>query len=497
MFPIPTQHNRKPKQVGDQKLLVHMIEHWPKEKTGSDLSEANNRAADGQPRTFLTFFILVAFAAGFSLFWTLGRWSWDVDEVETLQELHLTSGGGASNPGSQFSRSPRLMPIWYWCQSQVMAHLPLNERNARLLPALCGLAFVLGAFVWAWRDRGKTFAILLAVMILASPLFLALAQQIRFYTMAVLFQFLAQVSILSPVRRFPVGMILLSILLSSVAILCHNLLLVYFVLGAGAALVASVLGWCNRAMLVRSLAAAAAGICLYFFYLRHIIQGWNEFLPHRTSFQAAISLLSEVGIPMLALSLLGVVLSLRKEDQKRNGYWAVLGVCSVAFILAAPLAIWFFNYRYTLLFLLPIWILAAKGAASIGNALGDRRSRWAWYACAIILLMPKAISYYQDGSRRDIRTAAEIVSQHVDKGSSVVYCNLPAILHYYLPNTIVNDYREGIVKESSCYVVLATNAWDAPLRVEGRVSELVATVGRRRFDEQSYLVRIYHVSTRP
>lgn len=474
-----------------------MIEHPTRERSGGDLSEAKSAVEGSRPLAFLILLLLITVAAGFSLLWTLGRWSWDVDEVETLQELHLTSGGGASNPGSQFSRSPRLMPIWYWCQGQVMAHLPLNEKNARLLPALCGLVFVLGAFVWAWLGQGRTFAILLAVMILASPLFLALAQQARFYTMAVLFQFLAQVSILSPVRRFPVGMILLSILLSSIAILCHNLLLVYFVLGAGAALVAAVLGWCNRATLVRSLAAAAAGICLYFFYLRHIIQGWNEFLPHRTSFQVANSLLSEVGIPMLALSLLGVVLSLRKEDQKRNGYWAVLGVCSVAFILAAPLAIWFFNYRYTLLFLLPTWILAAKGAVSIGNALVDRRSRWAWYACAVVLLMPKAISYYQDGSRRDIRNAAEIVSQRAHKDSPVVYCNLPAILRYYLPNAIVNDYRDGKMKESSCYVVLATNAWDAPLRVEGRVSELIATVGRRRFDEQSYLVRIYHVSTRP
>jgi hypothetical protein len=229
------------------------------------------------------------------------------------------------------------------------------------------------------------------------------------------------------------------------------------------------------------------------FYLRPVIQGWNEIYPHRTVIQVALSLLSEVGIPMLVLACLGGTLSLRKEDRSMYGYWAMLGAVSMAFIFAAPLIIWFFNYRYALLFLLPIWVLAARGTLAIGQILADRRLTWVWYGCVAVLLLPKAMSYYQDGSRWDLRNAAKVVSEMAGEESPAVYCNLPDILNYYMPAASVKEWPAKEVPDRSCFVVWVTNAWDEPVRAEGRVVELLATVGRRRFDEQSYLVRVYRI----
>jgi hypothetical protein len=417
-----------------------------------------------------------------------------VDEVPTLQELHLVSGGaGAASEQSQTTRLPRLVPIWYWCQTQVMAFLPLNETTARLFPAICGFIFVLVSFTWAWRSQGQTFAICLALMILASPLFLALTQQNRFYTMALLFQCLAQMTILDRTSRFRAGLLVLTVLLTLAAILCHNVLLIYFTLASGVAVVAYAFGWVNRNVLIRSLAAGAASVCLYLFYLRPVIQGWNEIHAHRTVLQVALSLLSEAGIPMLLLAFLGGALSLRKEDRSTFGYWAMLGATSMAFVFAAPLIIWFFNYRYALLFLFPVWVLAARATWSIGQILADSRLTWVWYGCVAVLLLPKVMSYYQDGSRWDLRSAAKVVSEMAGEESPTVYSNFADILNYYMPAASVKEWPAKEVADRSCFVVWVTNAWDEPVRAEGRVVELLATVGRRRFDEQSYLVRVYRI----
>jgi hypothetical protein len=436
----------------------------------------------------------ISVVASICLFWSLGKWSWDVDEVPTLQELQLLKGTAATiKESSQYVRSPRLMPIWYWCESQVMAFLPLNETTARLFPSICGLLLVMASFIWAWHSLGRSFAICLALLILASPLFLFLAQQIRFYSLALLFQCLAHVTILGPTRRFRPGMLLLSVFLTLAAILCHNVLLIYFVLAAAVAIVAYALGWFDRTLLIRSLAAGSAAICLYLYYLKPIIQGWNESLPHRTTLQVASSLLSEAGIPMLILACLGVGFSLQKKNRSIFGYWALMGAASIAFMLAAPLVIWYFNFRYASLFLLPIWVLATQGTLSIGQILADRRLSFAWYVCVVVLLLPKFLSYYQDGSRWDLRRAAEVVSELSDEERPLVYCNLPAILEYYLPSASIQEWPNKDVLDRSCFLVLATNAWDEPVHIKGYTLELLTSVGRRRFDEQSYLVRVYQI----
>ena len=467
--------------------VLQSPEHTGTKAESSDPRPNHDRRDATSGLRFAAIVCLLSIVACVCILWKLD-WSWDVDEVESLQELGLLGGENI-----QTIRLSRMVPVWTWSQTSVMALLPINERTVRLLPAVCGIVLVILSFVWTARRYGLPLAICLAMLILASPLFLELAQMNRFYTMALLLQFLAQAAILSPVQRFPTLMIFLSVVLALAAILCHNLLLTYIVLTAAATCLAYVFGWCNRPQLVRSLAAAAAGVCLYLLYLRPLVQGWNNFLPHRTTLQVALSLLSEAGIPMLVLALMGAALSLQKEQRVQFGYWAVLGASSCAFILAAPMFIWFFNYRYALLFLFPIWLLAAKGMYGIAQKLADRRLRWAWYSCVVLLLIPKLLSYYQDGSRWDLRSAAGIVSQLAEDESPTVYSNLISIVHYYLPSASVKGWQGEKVPEQTCFLVLATNAWDSPVHAEGHVAELVASIGRRRFDEQAYLVRVYRL----
>jgi hypothetical protein len=115
---------------------------------------------------FLAALALVIVTAASGLIYGIGAWPWDVDEVETLQELGLYDSHMASgrNPNSQTARDPQLMPIWYWCQSQVMRFLPVSEGNARLFPALCGILFVVLSFLWAARRHGVGLGLCLALV---------------------------------------------------------------------------------------------------------------------------------------------------------------------------------------------------------------------------------------------------------------------------------------------------------------------------------------------
>jgi hypothetical protein len=158
------------------------------------------------------------------------------------------------------------------------------------------------------------------------------------------------------------------------------------------------------------------------------------------------------------------------------------------------LVIWFFNYRYALLFLFPVWMLAAKGVETVGQKLGGGAGTWGWYACVLLLMLPRVASYYQDGSRKDLRAAAAAVSGLGDPDKPIVYASMPTTLRYYFPEARIYDWEgdKGLIP-TTCYLVLSSNGWDAPVQIKGRTIELVASIGRRRFDGQSYLIRVYRV----
>src|SRR5262249_36233144 len=153
-------------------------------------------------------------------------------EVETLRELRLFDQDSPflADANSQASRLPRIVPVWYACQGVVLRYLPVTERNARLLPALCAVLAVLAAYVWAARRYGLAFGACLALLMAGSPALLEQAQQNRFYSMAILFLVLATAALFARGERAGPGALLLAVAFAALAVLCHSLVLVYFVL---------------------------------------------------------------------------------------------------------------------------------------------------------------------------------------------------------------------------------------------------------------------------
>jgi hypothetical protein len=205
---------------------------------------------------------------------------------------------------------------------------------------------------------------------------------------------------------------------------------------------------------------------------------------------------AQVGIVPIALAAYGALVSIREAVMR---WWTAVLVLSLAFVAASPWILGSWNPRYGLFFMLPVWVLAAAGTAAIAEALRSWHHGVAWLGVVAILSAPKFASHFVDGSRHDFRTAADVVLSRAPNAQ--VVSNWPATLQYYLePQTGQRPTYwspgDPLPREESL-IVLASNTWEPVLRVQNRTVRVIGEVGRRRFDEQSHLIRIYVVGPTP
>jgi hypothetical protein len=205
---------------------------------------------------------------------------------------------------------------------------------------------------------------------------------------------------------------------------------------------------------------------------------------------------AQVGVAPIALALLGLVDAVIRPQPPFLRWWGGLLVLSLAFVTASPWIFPAWNPRYGLFFMPPVWIMGASGSAAIAAAL-PKRIAIGWLLAVFLLIAPKLASHFVDGSRHDFRTAAAIVSR--GQASVAVVSNWPATLQYYLEPT--TGQRPAYwtlgqrLPDADVIVVYASNAWEPVLQVRGRTVTVLGEVGHRRFDEQSHLIRIYHVAS--
>jgi hypothetical protein len=445
----------------------------------------------------LAILLVVAAVSAFLQFHRLSDWPWDHDEVYALAELGLRESPVDSAPTTQLTRMPRLLPAWAAAQGAFLRVLPHNEWGTRVLPALCGVAGVVLAFLVGWRARGLAFALALVCLLDGSQFLVWMAQYNRFYTFAMLFVVLALTAIWA--RTFSPLLAVLTAVLTAMAVLSHNLLVVVFGLAFVSASAGFVFGFVPRPVVLRSGIAAGVSALLYVFYLRPIMQGWVSGGTGGTN--VLVSFVAQVGIPTLALAGFGTAAALASsEGRQALGWWVLLLAGSLLFIACSPLYLPSWNPRYGILFMAPVWVLAAYAVEFIGRRMPSRALTVAVYGLVALLLLPKLASHYQDGSRHDFRQAAGIVKASA-RGENTVLCNWPETLEYYLPGSTgltVHNWEIGRpVPPETCLIVESSNAWLPPVRLSGRSVELLAQVSKRRFDEQSHVISIYRVGPAP
>jgi len=385
------------------------------------------------------------------------------------------------------------MPVWYATQSTLLRLVPVNEVTARLLAVTCGILTVPAVYVFGVRQRGLLFALALVLLLDGSQLLVWLSQQNRFYAMATLLLVLSMMAIRS--KATGLGAMLLCAVCSLAAVLSHSLLVVVFGLGMVAACVCYPLGWISKPVFVKAVTAGVLAAGVFVAYIRPIAGGWTGVGLAWT--HPFISFVGHVGVPTVALALFGSATCLTDPEQRKEmGWWAVLTAGSLAFIAVTPWVMPAWNARYALLFVLPLWITAAFAVEWIARRLPSPQTVFLWYGCVGLMLAPKLVSHYLDGTRHDLRAAAGIVAAEVRPDESIL-SNTTLRTKYYLPRELRGNvaYWEPTkeLPPGECLVVYASNVWTPVARFPGRNAETLAQIGRRRFDGLSYVVRVYRV----
>lgn len=418
----------------------------------------------------------------------IGRWPWDHDEVQSLMEVGVVPMQQYPGPLAQMQRMGRLIPLWNAVQHTALRVLPVNEWGTRFLPAIFGALVVIVALVAAMRSRGRWFGWALLTMMAGSQTLVWLSQQNRFYSLALIWTTLAFVA--SALDDEGPLYDVLAALCAVAAVLSHNLTLVVFVLAAAAGVGAWLIGAIPMRAARRLLVAAAVTSLTYLVYLRPLITGW---LTGGTGGTAPIiSFVAQTGIVPVALAAFGCWYAITTPREGWLRWWGLVLVLDVLFVTTAPWTLKNWNPRYALFFMPPVWVLGAAGVEVVAESLRPQL-RPLWILAVFGLLLPKLGSHFIDGSRHDFRSAAQIIAR--DAPDVEVMSDWPGELQYYLQPLTGQKarYFEQRVPDSPVVVALGTNAWEPPLTIPGRTVRLLGQVARRRFDEQSHVVRVYLV----
>ena len=439
----------------------------------------------------------------------ISTWPMADDEVPSLVELGLLEIDAPaffSVPASQIGKLPKATIVWNTYQRLAIGVLPRSEVSYRIPSVVCAILTAGLSFLLAARWRGLRFAVALSIVLIGSQPFIFLAQLNRFYSLPLLLVTLALAAICWPRGR--TSMILMSAVLAVLAVLSHNLTVAVFVVAFLAACLAYLIGAVSLHMVLRSAAAAAVGVLLYFFYLLPLVQGWAS---TGNPTPVLVSFAAHAGVPTLALALFGgwqTLLgdggwrTLRARLASRPAgpgpdlmlWWTLVFVGSLCTFQLGPIT---WNPRYFIFFMPAMWVLAAHSIEFISRPMHSGLIRAGWYVCVVILLVPGLLSHFKDGSRHDYRRAASIVQAHARQDQPILSDDAETI-SYYLPadfhrrlqvRTKVRD-----LPSSEFFLVCRSNAWMPAPRVPDRRMDLLAEISRRRYDQFSHILRVYRVA---
>src|SRR5262249_18338666 len=143
--------------------------------------------------------------------------------------------------------------------------------------------------------------------------------------------------------------------LSLLAILSHNLLIVAYGIYFLAAAIGAAIGAVPKSVVMRSLTMAIVAAVTYFAYLRPIMGNWSSGGTGGT--EPIVSYMAALGMPTLALAILGSALAFYRSRSEPIGlWWTIAWIASLTFVVVSPRILENWNPRYAILFMAPAWI---------------------------------------------------------------------------------------------------------------------------------------------
>jgi hypothetical protein len=381
--------------------------------------------------------LVIAFAfmalAGSLRFYKLGSWPFAGDETYTLAEERSLFLQGGAPQDSPIYRVPRILPLSYLVHHLGNSLFGRDEFGSRVAPAVLGTLIVGIVFLMIDALQGRATAIATALLVALWPAHVFQSQQVRFYIIAAFFSCLCIfIGAFAAQRRSTPLCILLACLICA-SVLCHTLTVVLLPITFAGILAGA---YADRRPLPRNvvyvfLVTTLAVSIFYGIYLRPLLMNWNKDATWAYGvLHSILASVNRVGWPVFLLGALGVLL-LSCERTAQNWYWITCALGWAAATAILPLLI---PYHPEYVFPLEISILVAAGyAVGIiyqGLCVRNRFIGYAWIAVACLGNLPGLASHYMDGSRGDMRTAAQYVQKNWRTGDRVAGPVLCVFAHY-------------------------------------------------------------------
>jgi hypothetical protein len=341
----------------------------------------------------------------------------------------------------------------------------------------------------AARWRGVWFAVAIAILVNGNQLFVHVAQVNRFYSLPMLL--LAVTVVMMWMPRGGMGMLALTAGLAVLTIFSHNVTVAFFGLAFVASVATYLVGMTPLRVVARSAAACLVTALIYLLYLRPMLRGWYT---TGNPTPVLVSYAAYVGIPTVALGLLGVWLVRSREERDGRAVWWLLLLVGTLLMLVVSTFSW--NPRYFVFFLPMFWVPAAIAMDFVARRLNRGLTGAMWYASIVLLLAPNLVSHYADGSRHDYRSAAAVVEREARPEERILSDDAETI-SYYLPASLrerLSMRRKVRTPPPDAFLLVArSNAWMPLPRYGDRRIDVLAEISYRRLDQFSHIVRVLRV----
>ncbi|HRQ37260.1 MAG TPA: glycosyltransferase family 39 protein [Chloroflexota bacterium] len=383
-----------------------------------------------KPKYQYALLVVITLLAALLRFYRLGAWSFWIDELFTLGRLRFL-GDIFQNPRVLLEIRP---PPSILLMSVAAQFLETTEWNARLVPALVGIASIPILFFPIRRMFDPVVALLASLLLAVSPWHLFWSQNARSYTMLLLIYTLALFTIYFALERDKPRYIILFFLLAGIAARER------FMAGFLGPVVVSYLfmlwalrfekpaGWRWRnvalillpGILLVAVDAIRYALTRYSFFIASMELSYNK--PVEDPLRMASFILFELGIPLAVMGGFGG-LYLVAQRSRAGLLFLISAVLPVLLLLLANPFI-FTQPRYVFV-TLTSWIILA--ATAVAGLFTETRNNGKILAVGVLMLFlvdaaGAHLLYYHvnHGNRRDWKSAFAIVNENLQDEDEVV-----------------------------------------------------------------------------
>ncbi len=439
----------------------------------------------------------------------LGAWSFAADELGTFHEIDwfFHPPEPMKSPDEAV---PRAIPVAMLALDAGHRAFGRSEAGCRVVPAVCGVLHVaLAAVGLAAAGLSRAAALAAGVLLAVAGDHLFYSQYHRFYTLAALAAGAALIAAGRAVRTGSGGWAAAACALAGVGVLTHTLVgAVFGVIAAGTIAAALAGGRWRPAGVAVGGAVVAAGVFMFVLWpivgAKSGLTGFGGLSTRHALLAAAV----QAGWPVCVLAALGLAV-LWHRDRPAAAFWgtAAAGWAGAAAVLPAVLP---YHSAYSFPLALPAFALAGVAVAEVAGAVrprGRAAAGLAWVGL-MALTLPTLVSYYQDGSRPDLRAAAAYLAAWAGPDDLLV-SNEPETIYHYLPaggpvwlDVRLNGDLGAAPRDPGrrLWVVCSGGrngfvpAWREWVLANGR---LHAVIARPRYDYHEYAVWVFAVPGRP